>query len=390
MHKNVQETFGKVFGNGSGTQIFFAPGRVNLIGEHTDYNGGHVLPCALTLGTYAVVKKRQDMKLRLYSINFPNQGVIETSIDALAYHPAHDWGNYPKGMIKTLMDAGYAVSSGLDIVFGGNIPNGAGLSSSASIELVTGVIVETLFNLSIPRVELVSIAKRAENQFIGVNCGIMDQFVIGMGQKNHALLLNTSSLEYDFVPLTLKDHVLVIANSNKSRGLADSQYNQRTRECSEALEILGPIAGIKSLCQMTPQAFQNDGDAIENPTVYRRARHVITENARTLEACKALTQGDIKYFGELMNLSHRSLKEDYEVTGKELDTLVALAWAYPGVVGSRMTGAGFGGCTISLVHKEVASGFVEEVGKKYLEQIGYGADFYIVEAGDGAGIYQTI
>lgn len=384
MTKQLKDTFRAVFGSFGDVRSFFAPGRVNLIGEHTDYNGGYVLPCALTLGTYAIVRKRSDNRIRLYSENFREIGIINFTLQDLTFDAAHFWCNYPKGVTSVLADAGYVADAGFEVVFGGNIPNGSGLSSSASIELVTAVMLKNLYGWELTMRELVSFARQAENEYIGVQCGIMDQFAIGMGLADQALLLNTDTLEFEPVPLKLENHRIVIANTNKRRGLADSQYNQRTLECKAALEAIQSCRPVRMLCDLTPEEFSACGSVIADPVVWKRARHVILENARALEASEELKAGNIQAFGRLMNESHQSLKDDYEVTGVELDTLVELAWNQPGVAGARMTGAGFGGCTVNLVETQAVEAFIEEVGKGYESLIGYPASFYVVEAGDGA------
>lgn len=379
----LTEEFRKIFSVRDSVYGFFAPGRVNLIGEHTDYNGGHVFPCALTFGTYAVAHKRQDSRLRLFSKNFDSSGIIEADIENLAYDKAHDWANYPKGIIKTFKDAGFDIDKGMDIMFFGNIPNGAGLSSSASIELVTSVAVKALFHLDVDMLSMVRLSQKSENQFNGVNCGIMDQFACGMGRKNHAMLLNTTTLEYEYVPVNLGEISIVIANTNKRRGLADSKYNERRSQCESALCELQKKLQISSLGDLSEEKFEENKHLIADAVQRKRARHAVYENQRTIKAAKALNAGDFKSFGELMNDSHISLRDDYEVTGIELDTLVSAAWE-SGAIGSRMTGAGFGGCTVSLVYNDSIPEFIEKVGKKYLDKIGYKADFYVASIGDGA------
>jgi galactokinase len=380
---NLLDEFEKKFGTLKWTHLFFAPGRVNLIGEHTDYNGGHVFPCALSVGTYAVARKREDTKLRFFSMNFPDMGIIETDVEGLIYEENHDWANYPKGVITTFKNAGHEIPVGLDIAFYGNIPNGAGLSSSASIELVTGTILEEFFNLAIDRMEVLKLAQKAENEFVGVNCGIMDQFAIGMGKKDHAILLNCDTLVYQLTPMELPDHTLVITNTNKRRGLADSKYNERRSECEEALEQLKQSVQINHLGDLSTEEFESHKHVITDIVVQKRAKHAVFENQRTIAAVEFLNQGDIEAFGKLMNDSHISLRDDYEVTGKELDALVEAAWD-EGAIGSRMTGAGFGGCTISIVKKDEVDLFIHNVGERYKETIGLEADFYVVEIGDGA------
>ncbi|SFG41666.1 galactokinase [Halobacillus alkaliphilus] len=381
--KELKQAFQERLEKDEPVDLFFAPGRVNLIGEHTDYNGGHVFPCALSVGTYAAAQKRKDTTVRLYSMNFPDLGVIETDIEYLNYRDEDDWANYPKGVIETFRAAGYEISSGMDIAFYGNIPNGAGLSSSASIELVTSVVLKELFQLSVDPVEMVKLSQQAENEFVGVNCGIMDQFAIGMGKKDHAILLNCDSLEYQHTPIDLTDHALIIANTNKRRGLADSKYNERREQCEEALKDLQQELSIHSLGDLTKAEFEDHKHLIEDSLAQKRAKHAVYENRRTMEAVEKLNAGDIEGFGQLMNESHVSLRDDYEVTGKELDALVEAAWQ-EGAVGSRMTGAGFGGCTISIVDRTQVEAFMENVGRKYSEQTGLEADFYKVEIGDGA------
>lgn len=366
-----------------GERTFFSPGRVNLIGEHTDYNGGNVFPCALDMGTYAVVTKREDKLVRAYSNNFKDLGIIKFSLENLVYEKAHDWVNYPKGVIKTFMDAGFKIESGFDILFFGNIPNGSGLSSSASIELATAIVLKNLFNLDVDMVSMVKLAQKAENKFIGVNCGIMDQFAIGMGKESCAILLDTKNIVHEYVPLDLKDSVIVIANTNKRRGLADSKYNERRLECDTALGELKTVVEINELCDLTCDEFEKYSGVITNEINRKRAKHAIYENERTKNAVVKLQAGDLEAFGKLMNESHVSLRDDYEVTGIELDTLVELAWREEGTIGSRMTGAGFGGCTVSIVNEKHVEDFIKNVGAGYKQAIGYEAAFYIGRVGDG-------
>ena len=381
--KHLEQKFQEVFGAPAEKQ-FFAPGRVNLIGEHTDYNGGNVFPCAIDKGTYGLVKKRNDRKFRMYSENFADLGVMEFTLDELTNDKKHDWANYPKGVIKMFLEAGQKINSGFDILFSGNIPNGAGLSSSASIEMLTAIVLKDLFHLSIEPVEMAQLGKKTENLFIGVNSGIMDQFAIAMGKKDHAILLDCNTLKYAYVPVVLKDEVIVIANTNKRRGLADSKYNERRAECDEALAELQTKLPIKALGELSIEQFEANKDLIKSPVRQKRAKHAVYENQRTLKAQKELSAGNLAEFGKLMNQSHISLRDDYEVTGVELDTLAALAWEQPGVVGSRMTGAGFGGCTVSIVKKDKVDDFIKNVGEAYKNKIGYAADFYIASVSDGA------
>lgn len=383
VENELQELFHSVFGS-EAKDLFFAPGRINLIGEHTDYNGGHVFPAAITIGTYGAVRKRTDQRIRFYSENFTELGIIEGTLADLTYKKEDDWTNYPKGMIHYLLKEGYEINQGMDILFYGTIPNGAGLSSSASIELLMGVILNELFDLKINMLELVKTGKQVENQFIGVNSGIMDQFAIGMGKRDQAILLDTTTLDYELVPAEFGDYVIVIMNTNKRRELADSNYNERRAECELALSRLQSVLPIKALGELTDERFEENKEIIADERLMKRAKHAVTENQRTIKAKKALGENDLKSFGQLLNASHRSLKEDYEVTGIELDTLVTTAQKQVGVLGARMTGAGFGGCAIALVKETALESFIEQVGKVYKDKIGYSADFYIAKVDDGA------
>ena len=365
---------------------FFSPGRINLIGEHTDYNGGHVFPAAITLGTYGAAKKREDRTLRFYSGNFEELGVIEISLDDLVFKKEDSWTNYPKGVIKYLKEAGHEIEAGLDVYVFGNIPNGSGLSSSASLELLIGVICEELFDLKLDRLDLVKIGKQTENNFIGVNSGIMDQFAIGMGADKQAIYLDTNTLEYELVPLDLGDYVVVIMNTNKRRELADSKYNERRAECEKAVEELNALLDIKTLGELDEATFDQYAYLIKDANRIKRARHAVSENQRTLKAKEALVAGDLEQFGRLVNASHVSLEHDYEVTGVELDTLAHTAWEQEGVLGARMTGAGFGGCGIAIVQKDKVAAFTENVGKIYEEKIGYAPAFYIAEVAGGSRV----
>ena len=379
----VIKKFAEVFGDADGAEAFFAPGRVNLIGEHTDYNGGHVFPCALTIGTYAVARKREDRKLRFFSMNFEHLGIIESGLDDLKPSKEAGWTNYPKGVIWAFLEKGYEIRCGFDILLNGNIPNGSGLSSSASVEVVTGYILSELLGLNVPDQELAIIGQFSENNFNGVNCGIMDQFAIAMGKKDNAIFLDTSDLSFEYAPIKLEGAKIVISCSNKKRGLGDSKYNERRAECEEALKEIQAGMGINTLGDLNEEQFDKVQMAIKDEDRRKRARHAVYENQRTIKAVSALKNNDIELFGKLMNESHVSLRDDYEVTGEELDTLVEEAWKVDGVIGSRMTGAGFGGCTVSIVKDEAVDTFIENVGKSYKEKIGYAADFYVVEIGHG-------
>ncbi|MBQ6660374.1 MAG: galactokinase [Lachnospiraceae bacterium] len=381
--KTVRESFARIFGGDGDIRCYFAPGRVNLIGEHTDYNGGHVFPCALTIGTYAAVRKRDDRKLRLYSENFPDDGVCESSLDGLVYRTEDGWANYPKGVINEAAKRGYEADVGFDIAFYGNIPNGSGLSSSASIEVLTGEVLRDMYGFDYDQITNALIGQAAENAFIGVNCGIMDQFAVAMGRKDKAIFLDTATLAYEYAPIVLDGVKIVIMNTNKKRGLGDSKYNERRAECEEALHRLQSIVNIATLGALREEEFERCKHVIGDEVLLRRARHAVTENARTIRAVEALAKGDINEFGQLMNASHRSLRDDYEVTGRELDTLTEAAWEQDGVIGARMTGAGFGGCCVSLVREECVEAMTRAVSEIYETKIGYPPSFYVVSVGDG-------
>mgnify|MGYP001122870194 FL=1 len=385
MKELVLKKFAEVFGDGTGAEVYFAPGRVNLIGEHTDYNGGHVFPCALTIGTYGVARKREDNKLRFYSMNFEQLGVIESSLEDLVPSGEADWTNYPKGVMWAFGEKGMKVPFGMDLLLNGNIPNGSGLSSSASVEVLTGFILRDFFGFEVANQDLALIGQYAENHFNKVNCGIMDQFAIAMGKKDHAIFLDTADLSFEYAPIALKGAKIVIACSNKKRGLGDSKYNERRAECETSLAELQQVVKVKALGDLDEAAFEKFASIIKSDVRRKRAKHAVYENQRTIRAVEALKANDVAEFGRLMNASHVSLRDDYEVTGIELDTLVEEAWKIDGVIGSRMTGAGFGGCTVSIVKDEAIDSFIEKVGAAYKEKIGYGADFYVVEIGDGPG-----
>ncbi|MFB6465535.1 galactokinase [Cytobacillus sp. Hz8] len=364
-------------------RYFFSPGRINLIGEHTDYNGGYVFPCAITFGTYGIARKRDDKQVRLFSMNFSEKGIIEFPLKCMRYVESDEWGNYPKGMIHFIQEAGYQLPAGLDILVYGNIPNGAGLSSSASLELLIGVMVNEIFHLGIERMALVKLGKKVENEFIGVNSGIMDQFAIGMGKANNGILLDCNTLKYEYAPLNLTNQQIIIMNTNKRRELADSKYNERRRECEAALTQLQAELDIHNLGELSEGEFDQYKHLITNEMLIRRAKHAVYENQRTIKAARELKRNHLAEFGKLMNASHISLRDDYEVTGLELDTLVEAAWDQKGTIGARMTGAGFGGCAIALVENKYTETFIKEVGKKYKDKIGYEATFYVASIGEG-------
>ena len=379
----MQEVFREKF-DAAQTHAYFSPGRVNLIGEHTDYNGGHVFPCAISLGTYALVAPRTDGISRLYSMNLPEQGVVQFPMHGAVKSDAYGWANYPIGVVRVMEDAGHRAAHGFDIVLYGTLPNGAGLSSSASIEVLMAVILNDELNLGIDMVELVKFSQKAENEFVGMNCGIMDQFAVGMGKKDCAILLDCNTLSYRYSKLALDGCSIVITNTNKTHSLVTSAYNERRAQCESALKALQKVKPIKALGELTNAEFDAIASAISDPVERRRARHAVYENNRTLEAVKALEANDVKRFGELMNASHVSLRDDYEVTGPELDTLAELAWQQDGVLGSRMTGGGFAGCTVSIVRDAAIPAFEKNVGDAYTAKIGYAPSFYVANIADGA------
>ncbi|WP_439022204.1 galactokinase [Bacillus thuringiensis] len=377
--------FAEVFGPQETTQ-YFSPGRINLIGEHTDYNGGYVFPASITYGTYGVARRREDDRIFVYSTNFKEVGVISFKLNELDYDKNANWANYVKGVILTLKEAGYKIDCGFELLVEGTIPNGAGLSSSASLELLVGIVLEDLFKLDVTRLELVKMGKKVENEFIGVNSGIMDQFAIGFGEKDKAILLDTNTLEYEMVPVVLNDYAIVIMNTNKRRELADSKYNERRAECEEALARLQTKLEINTLGELSETEFDANQSIIGDEILIKRAKHAVYENERTKKAKVALTAGDLEEFGKLLNASHTSLRDDYEVTGLELDTLVATAQKQEGVLGARMTGAGFGGCAIALVKESETHTFKNNVYDEYLKVVGYTPVFYVAHIGSGATV----
>ena len=381
--QSLKVKFQELFGDRENARFFFAPGRVNLIGEHTDYNGGHVFPCALSMGTYACVKKRQDGLFRFYSLNVESAGVITADEDS--FQPLEDkqWASYLKGVIWAFRKRGYVFSEGLDLVLYGTIPNGSGLSSSASLEVLMGTILKEFYGLSVSFPEIALIGQYSENNYNGMNCGIMDQFASAMGKKDHAIFLDTASLEFSYAPLVLTEYALIITNTNKKHKLIGSAYNDRRRESEEALEILQQFAEIKTLGDLSDAEFFRLEEKIKDPIIRKRAKHAVLENNRTIAAKKALEEGDYHEFGKLMNLSHLSLRDDYAVSCEELDILCETAWKLPYVLGSRMTGGGFGGCTVSLVKRDKKEEFKAELLKAYEQKIGYPCSFYEAEIADG-------
>lgn len=380
--KKVLHGYEHIF-NETAEKLFFSPGRINLIGEHTDYNGGNVFPCAISLGTYAAFGNRDDRTIKMYSANLPDSGIVSVSLDSLEYDKARDWANYLTGMIYLITKAGYKLDHGFNLYVNGNLPDGAGLSSSASIELLMGNILNDVFKLGIDQLDLVKMGQQNENNYIGVNSGIMDEFAVGMGKKDQAILLDTNTMEYHYAPVELGNNVIVIMNTNKHRALADSKYNERRSQCEQALALLQTKLNIKSLGDLSIDDFDRNSYLINDDILIRRARHAVFENQRTLKAIKYLKENNLVEFGKLVNASHISLHYDYEVTGIELDTLVEAAWQQPGVLGARMVGAGFGGCAIAFVDKNQIDAFQTNVGKIYQNKIGYAADFYIAEIADG-------
>ena len=387
MLENLRQKFEEKFGADGDIRAYFAPGRVNLIGEHTDYNGGHVFPCALTLGTYAIARKREDNKLRLFSVNFEHKGVFESDLSDLTPYQEADWTNYPKGVMWAFEKRGYKIPNGLDMVIYGDIPNGSGLSSSASLEVLTGLVLKDMFGFDVSLVDIALIGQYSENNFNGCNCGIMDQFASAMGKKDHAIFLDTNTLEYEYAPVALSDAKIVIINSKVKHSLVDSAYNDRRNECETALKELQSATDIRTLGDLTEEEYEQYKDAIQSEIRQKRAKHAVYENQRTIRAVAALKANDVETFGKLMNASHVSLRDDYEVSCEEIDILVNLAWETEGVIGSRITGGGFGGCTVSIVKNEAVDEFITSIGAKYKEKVGHEAEFYVVDIGEGAHLH---
>ena len=360
--------------------IFFCPGRVNLIGEHIDYNGGNVMPCAITLGTWLAITKNTDKKFRFHCLNFPE--TVELHLQSSYSKTGKGWFNYPLGVIHQFIQDEHNLS-GLDMLFYGNLPIGAGLSSSASIEVLTAFALSELFYLHSTRIDLALLSKKVENDFIGVNCGIMDQFAVAMGQKNKAILLNCDTLNYEYLPLEPGDYTLAIINSNKQRTLADSKYNERFAECGAALKLLKQQLDVQHLCEVDFHSFQLYRHLLNDPVLEKRALHVISENFRVGEAVEALKAGELFTFGKMMYASHQSLKDLYEVSGTELDTIVDFCKTFDGCIGACMTGAGFGGCAIALVKKDLFQFFAVQLASYYKSKIGYEPEVFDSEIGDG-------
>ena len=383
IQNDVLAKFKEIFGDEGDIRVYFAPGRVNLIGEHTDYNGGHVFPCALTIGTYGVARKRDDKKLRFYSMNFENLGVLESSVEGLKPEKEADWTNYPKGVMWAFGEKGMKVTSGMDLLLNGNIPNGSGLSSSASVEVLTGYILKDFFGFDVTNQDLALIGQFSENKYNKVNCGIMDQFAIAMGKKDNAIFLDTSDLSFEYAPIVLDGAKIVVTNSMVKHSLVTSAYNDRRNESAQALKDLQTVVDIKTLGDLTDEQFEQYKGAIKDEVARKRGKHAVYENQRTIAAVRALKENDIETFGKLMNASHVSLRDDYETSCPEVDVLVDEAWKIPGVIGSRITGGGFGGCTVSIVKDASVDEFKEKLTKAYEEKVGKTPEFYVVSIGDG-------
>ena len=388
MKDRLYEGFRKYYGDTKGAELFFSPGRVNLIGEHTDYNGGHVFPCALTMGTYALVRKRSDNKMNFVSLNFNNAEVTTVELPELSYQKKNGWANYLIGVVWAFLGKGYKIDKGFDLAMLGNIPSGAGLSSSASIEVLMGTALKYMYDIDIDMVEIAKIGQTSENQFNGMNCGIMDQFAVAMGKKDNAIFLDTADLSYEYAPVKLKDAKVLITNSHVKHSLVDSAYNDRRNESTAALKALQTKLNISGLGDLTEKEFEENQYLITDEVQRKRAKHAVYENQRTIKAVNALKNNDIETFGKLMNASHISLRDDYEVSCPEVDKLVEIAWNIPGVIGSRITGGGFGGCTVSIVKNDAIENFRKEVISKYKEATGIDAEIYEAEIGDGAGRIQ--
>jgi galactokinase len=375
----IEDTFKKVFG-AAPEVLVRAPGRVNLIGEHTDYNDGFVLPAAIDRYIAFAGRQRPDRKVRAHSIDF--QDSVEFSLDDIQKDAAHPWSNYLRGVSKFLQSDGHQLA-GADVVFGGDVPREAGLSSSAAVEVAATVFWQRLMGLELDPVYVIKLSRKAENEFVGVPCGIMDQFISALGRQDHALFLDCRDLTYRHVPLR-GDVKVVVCNSGVKRALAQSEYEVRLKQCRQAVaQIATTGLAVKSLRDVEPADLESARSALDE-LLLRRARHVVTENQRVLEAVKVLEAGDLERFGVLMNASHESLREDYAVSSKELDVLVELAWKQPGTLGARMTGAGFGGCTVNLVRANAAEAFAEAVRRGYQDALGLRAEIYVCRASDGA------
>ncbi len=382
--KMLRKDFIDLYGDGGDIREYFSPGRVNLIGEHTDYNGGHVFPCALTLGTYGIMRRRDDSMMKFSSANVKKGQVVSVDMSNLKYDKKLSWANYPLGIVWALKDKGIELESGFEMLIWGNIPNGSGLSSSASIEVLMAKMIQDQYEIkSLNMLDLALIGQYSENNFNGCNCGIMDQFAVAMGKRDNAMFLDTSDLSYQYAPIDLKDEKIVIINSKVKHSLVDSAYNERREQCSTALQELQKELDIKTLGDLDIDTFEANKGLIKDDIVRKRAKHAVYENQRTIEAVKALKRNDVESFGRLMNESHISLRDDYEVSCPEIDVLVEIAWATEGVIGSRITGGGFGGCTVSIVKNDAVDELKRRVEKEYPKKTGLEAEVYIVDIGDG-------
>jgi len=387
MKQQVLDKFKELFGDIDGVKTYFAPGRVNLIGEHTDYNGGHVFPCALTIGTYAAARKRTDNKLNFYSCNFQDLGLIQTSLEDLSPNPSERWTAYPKGVIWAFAKRGFTLDCGLDMVIVGDIPAGSGLSSSASLEVLTGFILRDLYGFDdVTNVNLAQIGQYSENNYNGMNCGIMDQFASAMGKKDNAIFLDCNTLDFSYAPIQLSDAKIIVTNSKVKHSLVDSAYNDRRNSCEQAVSDLKKVMNINTLGELNEEQFENVKTEIKDAVNVRRAKHAVYENQRTIKAVEALASGDLTTFGNLMNASHVSLRDDYETSCPECDILAETAWTIDGVIGSRITGGGFGGCTVSIVKNDAIDRFKETIYSVYKEKTGIEPEFYVVSIGNGPSV----
>lgn len=383
--KLLKEKFIELYGEGGDIREYFSPGRVNLIGEHTDYNGGHVFPCALTIGTYGIMRRRTDKVMKFSSANIRSGSVVTVDLSDISYKKKYNWANYPLGIVWAFKEKGIELESGFEMIIWGNIPNGSGLSSSASIEVLMGKMLQDQYSIkSLSMLDLALIGQYSENNFNGCNCGIMDQFAVAMGKKDNAMFLDTSDLSYQYAKISLPDEKIVIINSKVKHSLVDSAYNERREQCAKALEQLQKVVDIKTLGDLDIETFEANKSAISDEIVRKRAKHAVYENQRTIRAVEALKRNDVEQFGKLMNESHISLRDDYEVSCKEIDILVELAWETDGVIGSRITGGGFGGCTVSIVRNDAVDVLKEHVEKEYEKKTGLKPEIYIVDIGDGA------
>ena len=381
---DLPAAFVKLYGGSEkDVAVFSSPARINIIGEHIDYNGGKVFPAAINRYLYVAIRKRADTKIVYNDARFP--GTYEFDVnDTFVYDKKNDYANYLNGILSQLKERKCSFPCGFEILMASNVPAGGGISSSSALECGFAYAVSETFGFGIDRVEIAKLGQMSEHRFMGVNCGIMDQFIIATGKKNFAEKLDCATLEYEYAPLELGDYRFVVMNTNKVRRLADSKYNERRGQCEKALKILQASGvGIHALCELTPQEWEKAKDFLKDPILQKRARHCVFENQRVLDAVSALNRGDLAALGKLLNASHESLKVDYEVTGIELDTLSETAQKQDGCLGARMTGAGFGGCAIALVHRDKVDAFIENVQRAYTKAVGYAAGFFVCESGDG-------